>query len=88
LADKNRPETDDESVFEGTPASKWLFQNAYRFNFELSFPENNWQGIGYEPWHWRFVGDEKSKRIFYPNMFRKVFQLARSALKSILARIN
>ena len=23
------------------------------FGFEMSFPKNNSQGLGFEPWHWR-----------------------------------
>jgi len=36
---------------------KWLKAHAKDFGFELSFPENNAQGVGFEPWHWRFVGE-------------------------------
>jgi LAS superfamily LD-carboxypeptidase LdcB len=41
--------------FDNTIAYKWLLDNAYRFGFELSYPEGNNYYI-YEPWHWRFVG--------------------------------
>lgn len=39
-----------------TTAGKWLFANAPRHGFELSFPVGNKQGVGWEPWHWRWVG--------------------------------
>jgi D-alanyl-D-alanine carboxypeptidase len=65
VVDASRPETDLEVSFENTPAFKWLKQNAAYFNFELSFPENNPQGVSYEPWHWRFVGDRNSLETFY-----------------------
>jgi len=55
LGDFNYPETDDEPGFETTPASAWLLANAPAFGFSLSFPEGNWQGVGYEPWHWKFT---------------------------------
>jgi D-alanyl-D-alanine carboxypeptidase len=42
-----------------------LQNNAAQYSFELSFPENNPQGISYEPWHWRFVGDSHSLETFY-----------------------
>jgi D-alanyl-D-alanine carboxypeptidase len=42
-----------------------LQNNAAQYSFELSFPENNPQGINYEPWHWRFVGDSHSLETFY-----------------------
>ena len=41
--------------FGQTEAFKWLEDNAYRYGFILSYPENNEFYI-YEPWHWRFVG--------------------------------
>lgn len=70
LADKNKTETDDEPSFEQTPAFRWLCEHAKDFGFELSFPKNNWQGVGYEPWHWRFVGEEKAKQLFRPHFLR------------------
>ena len=51
------PATNLSSKFENTKAFKWMEANAARYGFELSFPEGNPQGVSYEPWHWRFVGD-------------------------------
>jgi zinc D-Ala-D-Ala carboxypeptidase len=51
--------------FENTPAYKWLTANAARYGFELSFPKDNRQGVSYEPWHWRFVGNTHSLETFY-----------------------
>jgi len=41
--------------FAKTEAYEWLVDNAYRYGFILSYPENNQYYI-FEPWHWRFVG--------------------------------
>jgi D-alanyl-D-alanine carboxypeptidase len=65
IGDENVPATDLSINFENTPAFKWLAQNAAYYSFELSFPKNNPQGISYEPWHWRFVGDRHSLETFY-----------------------
>ncbi len=65
IGDAARPETNLSSSFETTPAFEWLQANASRFSFELSFPKDNAQGISYEPWHWRFVGDQDSLETFY-----------------------
>lgn len=65
LGDANEPETDLSVDFERTEAFQWLEANAAYFSFELSFPLNNEQGIAYEPWHWRFVGDQDSLETFY-----------------------
>lgn len=57
--------TDVNPNFEKTKAYQWLQANAARFSFEMSFPKNNVQGVSYEPWHWRFVGDRDSLETFY-----------------------
>lgn len=65
IGDANFPDTNLEVSFAETPTFQWLDQNALRYSFELSFPEGNPQGIQYEPWHWRFVGDSDSLETFY-----------------------
>lgn len=59
------PATNLNQNFDKTRAYKWLSANAARFSFEMSFPKDNPQGVSYEPWHWRFVGDSKSLETFY-----------------------
>ncbi len=65
IGDGSAPQTDVEVSFEQTPAFGWLVANGARFGFELSFPRDNAQGISYEPWHWRYVGDRHSLETFY-----------------------
>jgi D-alanyl-D-alanine carboxypeptidase len=65
VGDGNSPGTNLSQSFEKTAAFRWLQNNAARFSFELSFPRDNPQGIAYEPWHWRFVGDQDSLETFY-----------------------
>jgi D-alanyl-D-alanine carboxypeptidase len=65
VGDGKVPATNLNPDFENTAAFRWLEQNAARYSFELSFPRNNPQGISYEPWHWRFVGDRHSLETFY-----------------------
>jgi D-alanyl-D-alanine carboxypeptidase len=65
IGDPSAPETHLEESFETTAAYAWLKENAARYSFELSFPRDNAQGISYEPWHWRFVGDRHSLQTFY-----------------------
>ncbi|CAI7766069.1 unnamed protein product [Closterium sp. NIES-53] len=65
IGDANSPATHLEFDFENTEAFYWLQKNANRFHFELSFPPDNTRGIMYEPWHWRFVGDDHSTFTFY-----------------------
>jgi len=65
IGDGKVPATNLQVSFEKTAAFQWLEQNAPRYGFELSFPRDNPQGISYEPWHWRFVGDIHSLETFY-----------------------
>ncbi len=59
------PATNLQTKFDNTKAYRWLQANAPRFGFEMSFPKDNAQGVSYEPWHWRFVGDRNSLEMFY-----------------------
>lgn len=65
IGDGDAPETHVEVEFAETAAFQWLSQYAARYSFELSFPEGNDQGVSYEPWHWRFVGNQDSLETFY-----------------------
>lgn len=65
IGDGAVPATNLNTKFENTKAYKWLEANAAKYGFELSFPQNNPQGVNYEPWHWRFVGDRDSLETFY-----------------------
>ncbi|MEG4802889.1 D-alanyl-D-alanine carboxypeptidase family protein [Microcoleus sp. ARI1-B5] len=65
LGDGSAPDTNLSPSFENTQAFKWLEANSASFSFEMSFPKNNRQGVSYEPWHWRFVGDRQSLETFY-----------------------
>jgi zinc D-Ala-D-Ala carboxypeptidase len=66
LGDRLNPSTNLSPDFDQTEAFKWLTldKNAAKYGFELSFPKDNSQGVMYEPWHWRFVGDIDSLAVF------------------------
>jgi zinc D-Ala-D-Ala carboxypeptidase len=65
IGDGAMPSANLSTSFEKTPAFQWLQNNAAKYGFEMSFPPNNPQGVMYEPWHWRFVGDDDSLATFY-----------------------
>jgi zinc D-Ala-D-Ala carboxypeptidase len=65
IGDGGVPAMNLEVGFEKTPAYQWLAANANRYQFELSFTKGNPQGVSYEPWHWRYVGDPQSLETFY-----------------------
>ncbi len=67
----------DLDTFEGSDAHEWLVRNAYKYGFVMSYPENNEYYV-YEPWHWRFVGEdlarylERRDKYFYDLEQRKI----------------
>ena len=50
---------------ESTPAQKWLMAHCAEYGFILRYPTDKsaLTGIGYEPWHYRYVGTEAAKEI-------------------------
>lgn len=56
------------SLFHKTRAYKWLLENAYKYGFILSYPENNKYYI-FEPWHWRFVGIKLATKLHNENKY-------------------
>ena len=65
--------------FESTKAFTWLQNNAHDYGFTLSYPKNNAYYV-YEPWHWRFVGEdlaedlESDSQYFYDKDQREIDQ--------------
>lgn len=45
---------------ENTAEQKWLMEHCWEYGFILRYPEDKCDitGIGYEPWHYRYVGRE------------------------------
>ncbi|MEM9264276.1 MAG: M15 family metallopeptidase [Cyanobacteria bacterium P01_F01_bin.13] len=63
--DISQPATELNTSFENTPAFRWLEENAAYYGFEISFPKDSKQNVAYEPWHWRYVGNQESLELFY-----------------------
>lgn len=53
------PSEDSPTGFETTQEYDWLIKNAHKFGFFLSYPKDNRYGVKFEPWHWRYMPDEK-----------------------------
>lgn len=49
-----------------TPTQLWLAENSWRYGFILRYPNDKTEltGIIYEPWHYRYVGEEYAKDIY------------------------
>lgn len=51
---------------ENTATQKWLMENSWRYGFILRYPndKSDITGIIYEPWHYRYVGEEYAQEIY------------------------
>lgn len=56
------------SGFAQTEEYEWLQKNAHEYGFTMSYPENN-QFYEFEPWHWRFVGEDLAEDLHDDNKF-------------------
>jgi len=50
----------------GKSGRRWLIENAHRYGFILRYPEDKTDitGIAYEPWHFRYVGEEIAEYVY------------------------
>lgn len=66
LAVDLRTSKSDITGFEGSPADRWLKENAPRYGFIQRYREGQEDLTGYqtESWHYRYVGIEAAQRIF------------------------
>jgi len=53
---------DFSAAFSATSQGQWLAENAYKYGFAMSYPENSEDITGYifEPWHFRFIGVDEA----------------------------
>ena len=50
---------------ENTPEQQWLMAHCQEYGFILRYPKDKTEvtGVGYEPWHYRYVGVEAAQEI-------------------------
>ena len=50
---------------EDTPLQQWLMAHCWEYGFILRYPtdKSDLTGVGYEPWHYRYVGEEAAKAV-------------------------
>ncbi len=55
----------DAGDWAATAAGSWLFENAHRYGFLLSYPDGEEERTcyDYEPWHYRWVGRERAAEV-------------------------
>jgi len=54
-----------ETSYKNTETYKWMIENCAKYGFILRYPENKESitGIMFEPWHYRYVGEEAAREI-------------------------
>jgi D-alanyl-D-alanine carboxypeptidase len=70
------------SGFAQTETYAWLLDNAHRFGFTLSYPENN-EFYQFEPWHWRFVGEDLAEDLHDDE--RNLYDLSQREINEYIA---
>ncbi len=66
-ADIVTPENQNlDDSFAQTPAAKWMAEHSWKYGFILRYPQDKQEitNIIYEPWHFRYVGEEHAKAIY------------------------
>lgn len=55
-----------ETCFGNTPEGRWLKQNAHKYGFHLRYQKGkeNITGYQYEPWHFRYLGNDLAQRLY------------------------
>ena len=50
----------------GSEVYTWLAEHAHEYGFIQRYPEDKTEitGINYEPWHYRYVGEDVAKEMF------------------------
>lgn len=59
-----------QTKFENTKEFAWLKENAHKYGFILRYPKEKEHitGFAYEPWHYRYVGNEVATLIYNKNI--------------------
>ena len=56
----------DKTMCSNDEVYTWLAENAYKYGFILRYPmgKQDITGTSYEPWHYRYVGEEAAREIY------------------------
>ena len=56
----------DGIISSGSEVYNWLEEHAHEYGFVQRYPEDKTEitGINYEPWHYRYVGEDVAKEMF------------------------
>jgi len=68
IVDRGYQVLDEEQA--DTDTQQWLMENSWRYGFVLRYPQDKTDitGIVYEPWHYRYVGQEAARVMWEENL--------------------
>jgi len=71
------PNIEFHTYFYQTSEGVWLSENAHRYGFTLSYPRGalDVTGFYYEPWHFRYVGEEMAAFLHQSGLYFTEYQL-------------
>ena len=58
----------DTPEWDQGPTARWLRGNAHRYGFLMTHVPDGSSGLGYEPWHFRFVGPMIAAKVVRANV--------------------
>ena len=60
----------NRDTFENSKGAKWLYDNAHKYGFIIRYKKDTIKitGYEYEPWHFRFVGEETASKVKKENL--------------------
>ncbi|MBR6690231.1 MAG: M15 family metallopeptidase [Bacilli bacterium] len=70
----------DYDNFESTKEFNWMKNNAHKYGFILRYPKAMFHitGFKYEPWHYRYVGNDVATYIYENNLTLEEYNLINS----------
>jgi len=73
-----QPDIEFHTYFYKTSEGQWLAENAYKYGFTLSYPLEAFEvtGFYYEPWHYRYVGEDMAQQLHEQGLSLTEYQLA------------
>lgn len=77
VTSREHPQVED--TYADTPAGQWLLEHCKEYGFILRYPKDkeHLTGVVYEPWHYRYVGEEAARKIWEQGLCLEEYVAAR-----------
>lgn len=77
VTSREHPQVED--TYADTPAGQWLLEHCKEYGFILRYPKDkeHLTGVVYEPWHYRYVGEEAAREIWEQGLCLEEYVAAR-----------